>query len=117
MLIGYVRVSTDEQSTRLQLDALASAGCGRVFSEQASGAASGLSVLTDAVSHLRRGDTLLVWRLDRLSRCLPHLIEVMQRLEGDGVGLRSLTEVIDTTTPNGLLIYICSERSPSSSES
>ena len=105
MQIGYARVSTDEQSTRLQLDALASAGCERVFSEQASGAASGRPVLTDAISHLRCGDTLVVWRLDRLGRSLPHLIEVVRRLEEDGVGLRSLTEGIDTTTPNGRLVF------------
>lgn len=105
MLIGYARVSTDEQNTRMQLDALGSAGCERVFSEQASGAAVTRPVLADAISHLRRGDTLVVWRLDRLGRSLPHLIEVVRQLEVDGVGLRSLTEGIDTTTANGRLIF------------
>lgn len=88
-----------------KLDALGSAGCERVFSEQASGATVARLILADAVSHLRRGDTLVVWRLDRLGRFLPHLIEIVRRLEDDGVGLRSLTERIDTTTTNGRLIF------------
>lgn len=105
MLLGYARVSTDEQTTRLQLDALASAGCERTFSEQASGATADRPVLADLLSHARKGDTVIVWRLDRLGRSLPHLIEIVQKLEARGVGLKSLTESIDTATPNGRLVF------------
>jgi DNA invertase Pin-like site-specific DNA recombinase len=105
MLIGYTRLSTGVQNTQFQFDPLMSAGSERLFSEQASGAAFGLPVLTDAISLLRRGDTLVVWRLNRLGRSLPHLIEVVPRLEDDRVGLRSLTEGIDTTTPNEDLVF------------
>ncbi len=105
MLMGYARVSTDEQTTRLQLDALEAAGCERTFSERASGASAERPVLADLISHTRKGDTLVVWRLDRLGRSLPHLIETVQKLEAAGVALKSLTEGIDTTTPNGRLIF------------
>ncbi len=105
MLLGYARVSTDDQTTRLQLDALEAAGCDRTFSERASGASSERPVLAEVLSHSRDGDTLVVWRLDRLGRSLPHLIETVQKLEGAGVALRSLTEGIDTTTSNGRLIF------------
>jgi DNA invertase Pin-like site-specific DNA recombinase len=105
MLLGYARVSTDDQTTSLQLDALRQAGCERTFSEHASGASSERPVLAEALSHTQSGDTFVVWRLDRLGRSLPHLIEIVQRLETEGVGLRSLTEGIDTTTPNGRLIF------------
>ena len=105
MLLGYARVSTDDQTARLQLDALEAAGCERTFSERASGAAAERPVLAELLSHSRKGDTLVVWRLDRLGRSLPHLIETVQKLENGGVGLRSLTEGIDTTTPNGRLIF------------
>lgn len=105
MLLGYARVSTDEQTTRMQLDALEAAGCERTFSERASGAAAERPVLAELLSHSRNGDTLVVWRLDRLGRSLPHLIETVQKLESEGVGLRSLTEGIDTTRPNGRLIF------------
>lgn len=105
MLLGYARVSTDEQTTRLQLDALEAAGCERTFSERASGAKADRPVLAELLSHTRKGDTIVVWRLDRLGRSLPHLIEIVQELEAAGVGFRSLTEGIDTTTPNGRLIF------------
>lgn len=105
MLLGYARVSTDEQTTRLQLDALEAAGCERTFSERASGAKADRPVLAELLSHTRKGDTIVVWRLDRLGRSLPHLIEIVQQLEAAGVGFRSLTEGIDTTTPNGRLIF------------
>ena len=105
MLLGYARVSTDDQTTRLQLDALEAAGCERTFSERASGASTERPVLAEVLSHSRQGDTLVVWRLDRLGRSLPHLIETVQKLEGAGVALKSLTEGIDTTTPNGRLIF------------
>lgn len=105
MLLGYARVSTDDQTARLQLDALEAAGCERTFSEPASGATAERPVLSELLSHSREGDTLVVWRLDRLGRSLPHLIETVQKLEDAGVALKSLTEGIDTTTPNGRLIF------------
>ena len=105
MLVGYARVSTDEQTTRLQLDALQAVGCERTFSERASGASGDRPVLAELLGHIRSGDTVVVWRLDRLGRSLPHLIEIVQRLEAAEVGLRSLTEGIDTTTANGRLVF------------
>lgn len=105
MLLGYARVSTDEQTTRLQMDALKAAGCDRTFSERASGAVADRPALAELLGHVRDGDTVVVWRLDRLGRSLPHLIEIVQKLEAAGVGLRSLTEGIDTTTANGRLVF------------
>ena len=105
MLIGYARVSTDDQTAPLQFDALTQAGCERTFSEHASRASAERPILAEALSHTRSGDTLVVWRLDRLGRSLPHLIQIVQRLEAEGVGLRSLTEGIDTTTAGGRLVF------------
>jgi DNA invertase Pin-like site-specific DNA recombinase len=105
MLRGYARVSTDEQTNRLQLDALGAAGCERTFSERVSGAVAERPVLAELLSRSREGDTLVVWRLDRLGRSLPHLIETVQKMESAGVALKSLTEGIDTTTPNGRLVF------------
>ena len=104
-LIGYARVSTAEQDTALQTDALRNAGCARVFEDTASGAKADRPGLADALAYLRDGDVLVVWRLDRLGRSLPHLIETVGKLEARGVGFRSLTENIDTTTPGGRLIF------------
>lgn len=104
-LIGYARVSTAEQDTSLQIDALRQAGCDRIFEDTVSGAKADRPGLTAALSYLREGDVLVVWRLDRLGRSLPHLIEVIAALEGQGIGFRSLTESIDTTTPGGRLIF------------
>lgn len=104
-LIGYARVSTAEQDTALQTDALRKAGCDRVFEDTASGAKADRPGLADALTYLRDGDVLVVWRLDRLGRSLPHLIETVGKLEARGVGFRSLTENIDTTTPGGRLIF------------
>jgi DNA invertase Pin-like site-specific DNA recombinase len=104
-LIGYARVSTAEQDTALQTDALRKAGCERVFEDTASGAKSDRPGLAAALAYLRDGDVLAVWRLDRLGRSLPHLIETISALEARGVGFRSLTESIDTTTPGGRLIF------------
>ena len=103
-LIGYARVSTAEQNTALQTDALRNAGCERVFEDTASGAKSDRPGLAAALAYLRDGDVLAVWRLDRLGRSLPHLIETIGALEARGVGFRSLTESIDTT-PGGRLIF------------
>lgn len=103
--IGYARVSTSEQETALQLDALNSAGCAKIFEDHASGVKADRSGLAEAVAYARDGDTLTVWRLDRLGRSMKHLIEVVTELEGKGVGFRSLTENIDTTTPGGRLVF------------
>ena len=105
MLIGYARVSTTDQTLDLQLDALRKAGCTRLFTDTASGAASERPGLAEAFSHLRDGDILVVWRLDRLGRSLRHLIETVRTLEAQDVGFRSLTEHIDTTTSGGKLVF------------
>lgn len=104
-LIGYARVSTAEQSTALQIDALRQAGCERVFEDRVSGARADRPGLAEALAYLRAGDVLVVWRLDRLGRSLAHLIETVAALESKGVGFRSLTERIDTTTPGGRLVF------------
>lgn len=104
--IGYARVSTDDQSLALQLDALKAAGCSRIFQDKGiSGAARCRPALQEALSSLKPGDVLVTWRLDRLGRSLGHLIEMMGQLETQGVGFLSLTESIDTTTPGGMLIF------------
>jgi DNA invertase Pin-like site-specific DNA recombinase len=105
MDIGYARVSTGEQTLALQLDALTNAGCGTIYEETASGAKAERPVLGEVLSYLRSGDTLVVWRLDRLGRSLKHLIEVVAQLSERGIGFKSLTEQIDTTTPGGKLIF------------
>lgn len=103
--IGYARVSTSDQDTALQVDALKRAGCVRIFEDKASGAKTDRPGLADALGYVRDGDVLVVWKLDRLGRSLPHLIETVTALEHKGVGFRSLTEAIDTTTPGGRLIF------------
>jgi DNA invertase Pin-like site-specific DNA recombinase len=98
-LLGYARVSTTDQQPHLQVDALERAGCYRVFTETASGARSDRPTLTQVLDQLRPGDTLVVWKLDRLGRSLRHLVDTVTRLAERGVGFRSLQEAIDTTTP------------------
>jgi DNA invertase Pin-like site-specific DNA recombinase len=105
MLIGYARVSTHEQTLNLQQDALTKAGCTKPFTDTASGAKAERKGLEEALNYVRRGDTLVVWRLDRLGRSLPHLIATMTDLEERGIGFKSLTENIDTTTSGGKLIF------------
>lgn len=105
MLIGYARVSTQDQKPQLQLDALKAAGCERIFEEKASGAQRERPALQEALSFLREGDTLVVWKLDRLARSLRQLIDTIEKLEERGIGLRSLTEAIDTTTSGGRLVF------------
>jgi DNA invertase Pin-like site-specific DNA recombinase len=105
MDIGYARVSTGEQTLDLQLDSQTKAGCGKVYTETASGAKADRPVLDEVLGYLRPGDTLVVWRLDRLGRSLKHLIEVVAALAERGIGFKSLTEQIDTTTPGGKLIF------------
>jgi DNA invertase Pin-like site-specific DNA recombinase len=105
MLIGYARVSTHDQTLNLQQDALTKAGCNKIFTDTASGAKTERIGLDEALSYVRNGDTLVVWRLDRLGRSLPHLITTMTSLEERGIGFKSLTENIDTTTSGGKLIF------------
>ena len=105
MLVGYARVSTDEQNVSPQVDALKKAGCQRMFQDKGSGAKSERPGLKEALEYLRKGDTLLVWRLDRLGRSLRHLIDTVKALEERGIGFRSLQESIDTTTSGGRLVF------------
>lgn len=104
-LVGYARVSSSDQNLDLQRDALRAAGCSRVFEDKASGAKSERAGLEAALDYVRAGDTLAVWRLDRLGRSLPHLISTVSDLEDRGVGFRSLQEAIDTTTSGGRLVF------------
>jgi len=105
MLIGYARVSTDDQNLDLQRDALRGAGCERIFEDQASGAKADRTGLADLMNVLRRDDTVVIWRLDRLGRSLKDLIQLVERLEAVGVGLRSLQESIDTSSSGGKLVF------------
>jgi len=105
MKIGYARVSTLEQNVDLQQDALEKAGCEKFFRDVASGAKDERKGLLDAIEFARKGDTLVVWKLDRLGRSLKHLIETINTLHQKGVGFASLQENIDTTTPGGKLIF------------
>jgi DNA invertase Pin-like site-specific DNA recombinase len=105
MLIGYARVSTQDQTLDLQTDALTRAGCEKIFTDTMSGAASERPGLQDAMTHLRAGDTLVVWRLDRLGRTLKQLIATISDLCEQGIGFKSLQEHMDTTTSGGKLIF------------
>lgn len=105
MLIGYARVSTEDQSLALQRDALRGAGCEEIFEDRASGAKADRPGLGRALERLRAGDTLIVWRLDRLGRSLKDLIVRAEELRERGVGLRSLQESIDTSSSGGELIF------------
>ena len=95
-LVGYARVSTDEQTTALQHDALRAAGCDPIFEDAASGSLRSRPGLDEALASVRAGDTLVVWKLDRLGRSLRHLLDVAETLRERGVALRSLTDHIDT---------------------
>ncbi|MDP9372129.1 MAG: recombinase family protein, partial [Chloroflexota bacterium] len=102
---GLARVSTVEQTLALQEDALRAAGCERLFTDTLSGAQAERPGLAQALAYLRPGDVLVVWRLDRLGRSLKALIETLHGLEGRGIGFKSLTEQLDTTTSGGKLIF------------
>jgi DNA invertase Pin-like site-specific DNA recombinase len=104
-LLGYARVSTTDQQPGLQVDALEHAGSYRVFTETASGARSDRPTLEHVLNQLRPGDTLVVWKLDRLGRSLRHSVDTVTGLAGRDVGFRSLQEAIDTTTPGGKLVF------------
>ena len=105
MLVGYARVSTLDQKPTLQIDALKAAGCTRIFIEKASGAQRERPELSAALDYIRQGDTLVVWKLDRLARSMRQLIETVEDLQSCGIELRSLTESIDTATPGGRLVF------------
>src|SRR4051794_25968332 len=105
MLIGYARVSTQDQTLNLQKDALEKCGCPKIFTDIASGAKQERKGLEEALEYVREGDTLVVWRLDRLGRSLKHLIEAISQLNTRKIGFKSLTENIDTTTSGGKLIF------------
>jgi len=105
MQVGYARVSTQDQKPELQIDALKAAGCDRIFEEKASGAKRDRPELRAALDYLREGDTLVVWKLDRLARSMKQLIETAEMLDARKIGLRSLTENIDTTTSGGRLVF------------
>jgi DNA invertase Pin-like site-specific DNA recombinase len=104
-LIGYARVSTVDQNPALQLEALELAGCARIFTETASGARDDRPQLQAALDYARAEDVLVVWRLDRLGQSLTHLVATVNELHDRHVGLRSLTEAIDTTTAGGRLTF------------
>lgn len=103
--IGYARVSTDDQNLDLQRDALHLSGVQSIYEEMASGKSAGRPELEHCLKALRTGDTLVVWRLDRLGRSLPDLVRVVTELEGKGIGFESITEKIETTTAAGKLVF------------
>ena len=105
MLIGYARVSTQDQTLNLQQDALEKAGCSKIFMDTISGAKTERPGLEQALAYVRPGDTLVVWRLDRLGRSLRHLIETITALHEREIGFKSITESIDTTTSGGKLVF------------
>lgn len=105
MNIGYARTSTTDQNTNLQIDALNNSGCKKIFQEQASGAKRDRPQLKLALEYAREGDTIIVWKLDRLARSIKQLIVTIENLEERKIGFRSLTENIDTTTNGGKLIF------------
>ena len=105
MQIGYAPVSTEDQHLALQLDALKAAGCERVFEDKVGGTHTRRPGLDDALSHVREGDTLVVWKLDRLGRSVKGLVDLVAELEQRQVHFRSLTDGIDTTTPAGRFFF------------
>ena len=105
MIIGYARVSTDDQNLDLQRDALLKAGCGTIYEEAASGKSADRPELEQCRKALRAGDTLVVWRLDRLGRSLPDLVQIVAELEQQGVAFESLTEKIETSSAAGKLVF------------
>jgi DNA invertase Pin-like site-specific DNA recombinase len=107
MLIGYARVSRNEQNLDLQIDSLKKVGCSEksIFTDKITGTKAERAGLTQALTHLRAGDTFVVWRLDRLGRSLKHLIETVNKLQEQGVAFQSITEHIDTSTATGQLVF------------
>jgi DNA invertase Pin-like site-specific DNA recombinase len=105
MRIGYARVSTKEQSFDVQVDALNQAGCDEIYRDVCSGARAERPALGELLSHIRGGDVVVIWKLDRLGRSLKHLVELVNELNAKDVGLQSLQDPIDTTTPQGRLCF------------
>ena len=105
MKLGYARASTQDQNLALQLDALKAAGCSKIYQEKASGSKTERPELNRLLEIIREGDTLMIWKLDRLGRSLNHLIEIVTRLEDQHIGLVSLNDPIDTTTAQGRLVF------------
>ncbi len=105
MLIGYARVSTDDQDLALQMDALQNAGCERTFTDKVSGAEANRTGLEQAISHLRAGDSLVVWKLDRLWRTVKGLVDLVTKFEGRGIQFRSITDGIDTSSGTGRFFF------------
>ena len=105
MHVGYARVSTKDQTVDLQVDALTQAGCTKVYTEVISGARADRPILAQVLETLRAGDVLVIWKLDRLGRSLTHLLEIVTALMARQIGLKSLNDPIDTTTPQGRLIF------------
>ncbi|MHC5853548.1 recombinase family protein [Nostoc sp.] len=105
MLIGYARVSTADQNLALQYDALKAAGCERIFEDKISGSRAERVGLNQAMEMLRKGDTFVVWKLDRLGRSVGKLVETVEKLEKQGIDFKSLTDSIDTSTPSGRFFF------------
>jgi len=105
MLIGYARVSTQDQNLELQIEALTKAGCRKIFEDKISGSRAERPGLAKATDVLREGDTLVVWKLDRLGRSVKHLVNLVVELEQQGVQFKSLTDSIDTGTPSGRFFF------------
>ncbi|MCF6186468.1 MAG: recombinase family protein [Desulfobulbaceae bacterium] len=105
MLVGYARVSTLEQSLNLQVEALKKTGCDKIYEEVVSGIKAERKILNESLSYLRPGDTLVVWRLDRLGRSMKQLIELINMLKEKEVGFKSIVEAVDTTTPTGQFFF------------
>lgn len=105
MTVGYARISTGDQNVDLQVDALKQVGCSKIFEETASGANKNRPRLAEAISFLKSGDTLVVWKLDRMARSLSQLIDTIDRIHAKSCGFRSITESIDTTTASGRLTF------------
>lgn len=105
MKIGYARVSTKDQNLDLQIDALKKEGCEKIFHEVVSGAKTERAELERLLSHLREGDILVIWKLDRLGRSLKHLVQLVHELNEKGIGLQSINDPIDTTTSQGRLVF------------
>jgi DNA invertase Pin-like site-specific DNA recombinase len=105
MIIGYARVSTEDQNLELQLDALRLAGCERLYTDKASGSRIARPGLDEAMASLKRGDRLIVWKLDRLGRSVKHLVELASRFKDEGIDLKSVSDGIDTSSSTGRFFF------------
>src|SRR3990172_3009092 len=105
MLIGYARVSSSDQNLDLQIDELKKAGCSKIFSDRISGMKKARPGLDNAMSYLRKDDTFVIWKLDRLGRNVKELLYMVGKLQEEGIHFRSITDGIDTTTPAGRFFF------------